>query len=996
VKLTQSAIARPVAVTVISVVALLLGVTAVVRMPVDLLPSIEYPRLTIETTYPPSSPYEVERLVTDPLEDALASVRGLRGYTSMSYGDRSRITLEFDWGADMDFVRLEVREKLDVAGWSLPDAAGRPILVEYDPSRRPFMEILVLGGADWIETTDFARRVISTRLEQVDGVAACELEGGAEPIVAVRLREGAVEEIGLLPDQVASALAASNATLQGGLVREGEREFFLSLEGSFTTLEDVGSSVVGFAGSTPVQLSDVAEISLEERRPTSYALCNGERSIILRVRKTADGNTVRTASGVVDLLQEMGAQFPTVSLEVLQNDATFIEEAVKGVKEALLIGSFLAFAVLFLFLREWRSPLIMGASIPLSVAVALFALSLSGVTLNIMSLGGLALGTGMLVDNSIVVIEAIHRRREAGESPVEAALNGTKEVGGAIVASTLTTVVVFFPVVYLEGVASQLFRDQALAVSYALLASLVVAVTVVPLLASKVGRIRTGDDLTSRIRHRYADWISKVITRPKPAILISLAIFLIALFGAFALPRQLLPASPGTQVDLSFSAPEGTPLEELVEKSREAGSLAAAAGATRVSGRAGIRSEEGVDVFLTADFPSLRDSRAATTSLPAAWNRLFVFPLSADERPTLLGEILGGGGGLTVFLEGDDIQGDLASAESLASSAMDIPGVTGTELGYLPGRPEILLRIDSELAQLTGVSTQRIGDYLESLARGVPATTFYRQDERVDVLLLAGSGEGMEFADILRRSIPVNGVLMPLERFVTMERRSPPGFIEHYQGNRAVSLRVFSAGTDLAGLAALLEEHAAAIDLAAGVRLRTGPEVEEMRRTASGLLLAALLAIGLVYVLMAVQFESLRDPFVVMFTVPMGVIGVVAALALCGQSWNALSGIGLVILSGIVVNDGILLVERISQLRREGMMRDEAIVQAGRDRFRPVLMTATTTVLGLLPMAVATGTGGTLRQPLAIAVIGGMTVATLLTLVLVPVLYRILPGSEKI
>jgi HAE1 family hydrophobic/amphiphilic exporter-1 len=550
-------------------------------------------------------------------------------------------------------------------------------------------------------------------------------------------------------------------------------------------------------------------------------------------------------------------------------------------------------------------------------------------------------------------------------------------------------------VVYLEGVASQLFRDQALAVSYALLASLVVAVTVVPLLASKVVVVRTGDDLTSRIRHRYAEWVSRVITRPKPAILISLAIFLIALLGAFALPRQLLPASPGSQVDVSFSAPEGTPLEELVEKSREAGSLAAAVGATRVSGRAGIRSEEGVDVFLTADFLSSREARAATISLPAAWDRLFVFPLSADERPTLLGEILGGGGGLTVYLEGDDIQGDLASAESLASSGVDIPGVTGTELGYLPGRPEILLRIDSELAQLTGVSTQRIGDYLESLARGVSATTYYRQDERVDVLLLAGAGEGMEFADILHRSIPVSGVLMPLERFVTVERRSPPGFIEHYQGNRAVSLRVFSAGTDLAGLAAQLEEHAAAIDLAAGVRLRTGPEVEEMRRTASGLLLAALLAIGLVYVLMAVQFESLRDPFVVMFTVPMGVIGVVAALALCGQSWNALSGIGLVILSGIVVNDGILLVERISQLRREGMARDEAIVQAGRDRFRPVLMTATTTVLGLLPMAIATGTGGTLRQPLAIAVIGGMTVATLLTLVLVPILYRVLPGSEK-
>jgi HAE1 family hydrophobic/amphiphilic exporter-1 len=994
-RLTESALSRPVAVTVVSVVALLLGITAVTRMPVDLLPSIEYPRLTIETTYPPSSPYEVERLVTDPLENALASVRGLRGYTSMSYGDRSRITLEFDWGADMDFVRLEVREKLDVAAWSLPDAAGRPVLVEYDPSRRPFMEVLVRGGSDWIETTDFARRVISTRLEQVDGVAACELEGGADPIVAVRLREGAVEEVGLLPDQVASALAASNANLQGGLVREGEREFFLTLEGSFTNLEDVGSTVVGFAGSTPIQLSDVAAISLEERRPTSYALCDGERCIILRVRKTAEGNTVETARGVEALLEEMRTQFPSVSLEVLQNDATFIEDAVKGVEEALLMGSFLAFAVLFLFLREWRSPLIMGASIPLSVAIALFALSLSGVTLNIMSLGGLALGTGMLVDNSIVVIEAIHRRRESGEGPLEAALNGTKEVGGAIVASTLTTVVVFFPVVYLEGVASQLFRDQALAVSYALLASLAVAVTVVPLLASRVKGVRSGEDLTSRMRLRYAAWVSRVIRRPRPALLLSLIVFMAAAIGAAFIPSQLLPASPSSQIDMSFSAPEGTPLEQLVEDARHAGDLASSAGSQRVSGRAGIRSEEGVDVFLTADFSSIRAARSAAARVPQAWDRLFVFPISADERASLLGEILGGGSGLTVYLEGDAIGDDLAAAESLSAGSTAIPGVTGSELGFLPGRPEILLRIDSELAQLSGISAERIGDYLESLARGVAATTYYRQDERVDVLLLTGAGEGIEFADLLGRSIPVDGVLLPLSRLVSQERRSPPGFIEHYQGNRAVSLRVFSSGTDLAGLASRLEDMSADMDIPAGVRLRTGPEVEEMRRTASGLLLAALLAIGLVYVLMAVQFESLRNPFVVMFTVPMGLIGVVAALAVCGQSWNALSGIGLVILSGIVVNDGILLVERISQLRKEGMPRDEAIVQAGRDRFRPVLMTATTTVLGLLPMAISTGTGGTLRQPLAIAVIGGITVATALTLVLVPILYRALPGSDK-
>jgi len=994
-KLTRTALARPVAVLVLCLVAMLLGGTSALRMPVDLLPSIEYPRLTVETTYPSSSPFEVERLVTDPLEDALASVRGLRSYTSMSYGDRSRVTLEFDWGSDMDFVRLEVREKLDIASWSLPDAAGRPVLVDYDPSRRPFMEVLVRGGSDWIETTDFARRVVSTRIEQVDGVAACEIVGGADPVVAIRLREGAVEEQGLMPDEVAAALSAANATLSGGLVREGDREFFLSLEGSFTTLEDVGSTVVGFAGATPIRLSSVADISLEERRPTQVALCDGERCIILRVRKTADGNTVSTAGGVIEVLDELRGQYPSISLEVLQNDAGFIEEAVGGVLDALYLGAFLAFAILFAFLREWKSPLIMGISIPLSLAIALFALSISGVTLNIMSLGGLALGTGMLVDNSIVVIEAISRRRTAGETAMQAALSGTTEVGGAIVASTLTTIVVFFPVVYLEGVASQLFRDQALAVSFALLASLLVAITVVPLLASRIARTGPDRDPTSGMKNWYAGVISRLIAKPAPVLATSLAVLALSLVGAALLPRQLLPSSPAEQLDLSFSAPEGTPLEELVDKSIRAGDLAADEGALRVSGRAGIRSEEGVDVILTAEFESPEAAAAAARRLPGEWSRLFVFPLVADERPTLLGEILGGGGGLTMYLEGDDLDEDLAAASSLASAAIGMEGMRSVETGYLQGRPEIVLRLDSELAQLTGLQAGTLGDYLESLARGLPSTTFYRQDERVDVLLLSGEGEGIPLGDVLGTSLPVAGSLVPLSRFVSIERRTPPGFVEHYQGNRAVSLTAFSSGSDLAGLSEGFVSLSETRGLPEGVRLRTGPEVDEMRRTAAGLILAALLAIGLVYVLMAVQFESLRDPFVVMFTVPMGTIGVVSALALCSQSWNALSGIGLVILSGIVVNDGILLVERISQLRREGMECDRAIVQAGRDRFRPVLMTATTTILGLLPMAFGSGTGGALRQPLAIAIIGGMTVATALTLVLVPVLYRIIPGSGR-
>jgi HAE1 family hydrophobic/amphiphilic exporter-1 len=993
-RITMSAIRRPVGVTVFSAVALILGTIAVLKMPVDLLPSVEYPRLTVETTYPPSSPFEVERLVTDPLEQSLAGIRGLRSYTSRSYGDRSRITLEFGWGTRMDFARLEVREKLDVAGWSLPDEAGRPTLVEYDPSRRPFMEILVAREGDWTETTDFVRRVVTTRIEQVDGVAACEIEGGAEAAVYVRLREDALEELGISPAMVSMALAGANARLPGGLVREGQLEYFLSLEGQFENLTDVAETVVGFRGSTPVILGDIAEISLTEKPPTGWASCDGERCIILRVRKMSGGNTVEIAGRVGEVLAELAGQYPDIRMEVLQNDAVFISESIDGVIESLVMGALLAFGILFLFLRDWRSPVIMGISIPLSIAVALFALYMSGITLNIMSLGGLALGTGLLVDNSIVVLEAVHRRREKGEGPLEAAVGGTGEVAGAIVASTLTTLVVFFPVVYLEGVTSQLFRDQALAVSFALVASLLVAITVVPLLASRSKAAAGRTDPTARLREWYATAASSTLRRPSRVVAVSAGLAVAAVLVGGVLPRQLLPAVPVSELDITFSAPEGTSVPEIAAFSDRASDLAARAGAVRISGRSGVRSVEGVDAFLTAEFDSPEAASRAMSTIPRAWQGSHVFALNAVPHETLLGEILGGGGAFTVYLECEDVGAGLEAAEALAGEVRSLDGVEGVEVGYLPGNPEILLRLDQELSALLGMEPGEVADWVESMARGLSSTTYYRQDERVDVMVLSDEGEGVSLEQILQRSTPVAGILVPLERLVSVERRQLPGYVEHYQGNRAVSISISSSGGNLAGLSSDVTSTAGVSLSGVPVTLRTGPEVEEMDRTTRSLLLAALLAAGLVYVLMAAQFESFKGPFVIMFTVPLGLVGVVAALALTGQSWNALSGIGVVILSGIVVNDGILLVERIRQIRAEGVPLEEAIVQAGRDRLRPVLMTSVTTILGLLPMAVGIGTGGTLRQPLAIAVIGGMTVATVLTLFLVPAIYKLMSARE--
>ncbi len=919
----------------------------------------------------------------------------MRSYTSRSYGDRSRITMEFDWGSRMDFTRLEVREKLDVAGWSLPDEAGRPTIVDYDPSRRPFMEILMtMDSGDWTEVTDFARRVVTTRIDQADGVAGCEIQGEADPAVFVKLREGAVEELGLDPNFIAQALRGANVSMSGGLVRDGQREFFLSLEGEFSTLEDVENTVIGMRGTTPILLKDVAEVSLGEKPVTEWASYNGERCLIIRVRKMAEANTVDVAAEVEDLVDELNNEYDALNLSVIQNDAQFIEDSISEVIEALILGGFLAFGVLFFFLRDWRSPLVLGLSLPLSIAIALFFLFISGITLNIMSLGGLALGTGLLVDNAVVVLEAIYRRREKGEKAMSSADSGTDEVGKAITASTLTTLIVFFPVVYMEGITSQLFRDQALAVGFALLASLLVAVTIIPTLTARIKRIKQGQDVTSRYKERYAALMERLLRKPLPIIAGTALVFIICVFVGLKLPMQLLPSTPVDQLDISYSAPMGASMQQIIDLSSEVTQLATETGAQWVSGRSGVRSEEGVDAVLTASYPSAGAATAAMQPLRESWNSMFNFPLTVEKRETLLGEILGGGSSFTIYMEGENIDADHQAALALADSLSGFPEVESADIQYLDGKPEMVLDLDQELLNLYGLSANDVADFVESLSRGITATTYYRQDERVDVVLLAGEGEGIPTDSLLQSSIPTSYGLLPLNRVVQSHRQQTPGFIEHNQGNRAVSISIQGSGSNLAMISRQVSQIADSLLRGAPVQLRQGDEIEEMNRTTSSLVLAALLAIGLVYVLLATQFESFREPFVIMFTVPMGVIGVVIGLALFGQSWNALSGIGLVVLSGIVVNDGILLVERIGQLRKQGMNKHDAIIQAGRDRFRPVLMTTVTTVLGLLPMAIGFGSGASLRQPLAIAVIGGISVATLLTLVLVPLLYKTLSGKE--
>jgi HAE1 family hydrophobic/amphiphilic exporter-1 len=974
----------------IALAVMALGVVALTRLPVDLLPRLEYPRIAVETSFPLSSPEEVERLVTTPIEEEISTVRSLRRYRSVSTGDRSRIILEFDWGTSMDFVRLEVREKLDRARWELPGEAGRPTLVEFDPSRRPFMTIAFLREGDPIATADFAERLIVPRIEQVEGVGAIEVEGEREGAVFVRLEEEALSLLGLSAGTVSSALAQANLRLPGGVVSEGYREFYLGIDGEYKNFSDLSKVVVARRGSTPVLLGDVATLSIEPKPFRRVTRLDGTQCLLLRIQKMAGANTVSVAGEVTSLLDEMTGEFPGITLEVLESDAQFIEDALDGVREALIIGAALAFLVLFVFLREWRSPLLLGIAIPVSLLIAFFFIFITGMSVNVMTLSGLALGVGLLVDNAIVVLEAIHRSMDDGNEPKKAARLGTSEVALAIMASTFTTIIVFFPVIYVEGVAGQLFKAQALSVTFALLASLVVATTVLPALAARVHK-RGGEkkDILERFRRIYLRMLSYSLGKSRIILCGTVLLFFVTAYSALYLPRSLLPHVSSNAVDVKVRFSAGTPFEELdgtvqrIEK-RILGTPVV----KRVVSRIGLRGEEeGVDALLVAFG---HGSRHFFDSIPARelWGQMEA-DISWTYRSTLLGEILTTGApNISVLVTGRNTEYLRSAAEDIAGRLHELDDISNLAVKWLPGTPEITCRVDLDMAHLAGITPREVSEAMQASARGLVATEYHKEDDRIDVLLFSDQGEGIPWRNLLDETVVTAHGEIPLRNLIYWNERSLPGQIEHDNGEKVVRIDIFTDSPNIGSIAAAIQEVLDGYETGqTDWRANLGPEVEEMNRSLQSLILAGLLAIGLVYALLTGQFESFALPLVIMGTVPLGLIGVTIALFVTGAGWNIMTGIGVVILSGIVVNDGILLVDRIRQARRAGKERRQAVIEAGEMRFRPVVMTTVTTVLGLLPMALGFGTGAELRKGLAIAVIGGIIVATFLTLFVIPMLY---------
>ena len=1004
---------RPVAVTALGLMVTGLAALAYVRLPVALLPELRYPALAVWTAYPDVPPERVERAVTEPVETAVAGAEGLTSVTGRSLMGGSLVALRFGWNTDLDVAQLNVREQLDRLGDALPEEAERPVVLRIDPSERPVMLLAMRGravsgavrrarergeeatGEDMVALKRLARDVVARRLEQLEGVARVRVTGGFDPEVEVRLDAERLARYRLTVGQIAGALRAANVTLPGGLIRRGPFRYAVEVSGAFTSADDVGLTIVGYAGKTPLRLADVATVRAGVAERRGLVRFQGEEALLLLVERTADANTVATAGQVREALRLLEAETPGIRLDVVVDESRFIRQAIDGVRQAVMLGGALALLVLLLFLRRIRVLLAVAVTVPLSLALALIGFEGAGISLNLISLSGLALGVGMLVDNAIVVTENIARLREGGRSALEAARDGAAEVAGAITASTLTTIAVFGPLAMVEGLAGRLFRDQALAVVFALLASLVVALTVAPVLAGRDPRSgaarRVGGGRGLAAYERMLRWA----LRRRGWVLAGCALLLV-LAGALAwrLPRRVTPPTAHARLTVRLAAPPGADLPQV---SRWAAALEAEAlripGVTGVLADLGERDEARLDLDPRPAYEGvLTLALADTARADRVLARLAGAPVPPaldvqvrPERSRLEQLLTPGEAELWLDLHADRRADADAAAGAALARLRESPALTNVRRAYAQEAPAYALRFRRDRLARFGLEAGRLAELLAASARGVAATALQRVNEDVPIRLRMPDPASVQ--DLLRTDVPTAEGLKPLALFVEAEPVSLP--VSLLRADQAPVVRLLAdaaPGADLAEARAALEAVVSE-GLPPGVRATLGGATDAFREGVRAAGWSLLLSLFLVYLILAAQFESLIQPLVILMTVPLAAAGVVLALTVAGQSVNLMSLTGVVVLVGIVVNDAIIKVDFINRRRTEGMALEAAIEAAGRDRVRPILMTTITTLLGLLPLALGIGPGAALQQPLALTVIGGLASATLLTLIVVPVLY---------
>ncbi|GAK61058.1 acriflavin resistance protein [Candidatus Vecturithrix granuli] len=1010
-QLAKFSIKHRVMMSMIYILVVGFGIFGLTQLKLALFPDLNMPMIMINTSYSGVGPEEIEELITRPIEEAVATTENVDTVSSSSQEGSSQVQLEFDWGTDMDQAEIDVRNNLDGIEDRLPDDANAPVVMAFNTSMMPILVMAMtspnLGAA---ELRNLGEDKIEPLLERINGVASASTMGGLSRQINVNLNPILLASYNLSAQDVVTALQKGGQLYPAGTISTNTRKFTLRVYSEYRSLTQIENVILTQQSGAPVRLKDVATVEDGHEELASDVRVNGGQGIILLIYKQSDANTLSTTKNVKTALPKITATLPTgTQFAIVMDQSTSIESSISNLYDTAIQALALTLAVIYIFLLNWRGSLIMSISMPISVIATFGLLMLADITLNIVSMAGLALAIGMLVDNSVVVLENIFRHRAMGKLMEEAADIGTSEVGMAIFASTLTTVVVFVPVLFVPGMSGELIRDMVITISFSLGVSIIVALTLVPLMAVKL--LGAYDEKREK-EHR---WMFKRVIDGGITGLIRLyqstlgwsirhkALVMLAVIAAFALSFLLTSSIGGefisgmdqSSISVTLQQAAGTPLTTLRQTALQLEQIIkeeipeAESSYISFGSSGGVRSTGASSISLNIKLPDKKQRTRGDLEISDSLRKRLdplpgvTYAIGQNRGPT------SGGSAIEINIRGHDLEAAQSLAEQFQAQMQNIPGLVDIELKIKESVPQLQVRLNQDVLNDFMIADTMVAQIVSTAIAGSTAATYRESGDEYDINVQLAPEYRQDreaLGDVL---IPVNNgaSLVPLSQLGEIEetRATPTIYRENQERYAAVTCNL--SGIDVASARKQVEAMIAATPLPADITIEIGGDAEDQQKSVVYYGIAFLVSVVLVYMVMASQFESLVDPFIVMFTIPLCAIGVIGILYLTNTPMGVMALIGVVMLAGIAVNNGIVLVDYINQLRVTGMELYQAVEAAGADRVRPVLMTAGTTILGMLPLALEIGSGSELWAPLGRVVIGGLTTTTFLTLYVIPILY---------
>jgi len=1010
--LSSLSIRRAVTFAMIYVFVVGFGLFGLARLKIDLYPDVSFPVIAIITTYTGVAPADMETLVTKPIEEAVASVENIKHIRSQSKLGASLVLAEFDWGIDLDESEKDIRNNIDFIREYLPDEVTEPLVVAFDPQKMPILFMSVSGPMGPAELRELSERRIKPALERIVGVASAETTGGLERQIQIRIDPAKLHAQGIALDAIISALRRENLQVPAGKIDEGETEFSIRTLSEYSSVEQIADTVIGYREDTPIYISNVAQVEDTYEELTRIVRNNRKPGILLIVSKNSTANTVQVADRVVERLPEIVRNQPEgVKIGVIFNQADFIKKSISNLSSTAVQAFLLAGLVLLFFLHNIRASIIVTLAIPISIVVTFAVLDLAGLTLNMMSMAGLALAVGLLVDNSIVVLENIFRHSGQGGNSLENAEKGTREVATAIIASTLTTISVFFPVLFVPGIAGVMFNDMALTICFSLFCALLVSLTLIPLLTSRFlrvgdkqkntfsGKVSRGiDSGLHGLIARYSRSLNWCLNHRKTTLVIALISFGMSLALTPRLGMDFFPKMDQAQFEIHLERAPGTSLKSAEKTFQRVEDIIRNTIPELKNQNTDLGVGETFGAFAKGSYAGdirislldKEDRKRSQMEIEAALRK------KLEQIPGITfsisqGQFLGEEGDLIVYLYGEDLDRARILSDSIKEAIKDIPGAVDVTTSLESGRPELQIELDRDRISVLGLSANQVANAVSTFIKGTAASLFRDQGEEYDILVRLDP-RYRERTAILEDLFVANprGEQIPLSNIVRVRQGVAPTSVLRRDQQRVVNISVTVQGRSLGEVAREVEERLGEIKMPTDFSYEIGGSAEDMRASFKWMGVAFAGAALIVYMVMASLYESFMAPFIIFLTIPLAVVGVIVILFATGTSLSVVAFIGVIMLAGIVVNNSIVLVDYINQLRERGHSLRDAVVEGGKTRLRPILMTALTTILALTPLALGLGSGGESWSPMARSVIGGLAASTLLTLFVIPVIYTYL------